>query len=427
MLDQIFTKIIHYLRLVYYLCSQETLLKVLQSFFYYVISLRKNSIIDLEKCLSNFNKEPRQITLPVKSPIDIIIPVYNGFEFLEKLFESIFENTNIPYRLIIIDDCSTDIRVLPYLQKIQLENPYRTLLVKNTHNMGFVKSVNMGFRYTNNHFVLLNSDVEVPPSWLERLMEPIFRNSNIASTIPFSNAADIYSFPMFPENNPIFEDLDLKILDSFFQYVDTKNKMIEIPTGVGFCMGINQSVANRIGMFDSKTFHQGYCEENDWCMRARKHGFKNVLVPNLFVYHKQGGSFLSKGKKMLIEKNYWLLIKRHKEYLPAIFDFTLNNPLKHLREFLILIITINTIASEPEIILGNHTGKISTNRNYGNKLLQLLFEKKSNRFLLRYFYRGYKSHFFINNQASLDKLCNWMQIEKNNYQKIKSYSKHVIQ
>ena len=36
---------------------------------------------------------------------------------------------------------------------------------------------------------------------------------------------------------------------------------------------------------------KGYGEENDWSMRARQIGYKNIIVPNLFVYHKHGGSF----------------------------------------------------------------------------------------------------------------------------------------
>src|SRR5258706_3769045 len=42
---------------------------------------------------------------------DIIIPVYNGLEFLPTLFASISRNTYSPYRLIIIDDASSDLRI----------------------------------------------------------------------------------------------------------------------------------------------------------------------------------------------------------------------------------------------------------------------------------------------------------------------------
>ena len=76
-----------------------------------------------------------------------------------------------------------------------------------------------------------------------------------------------------------------------------------MPTGVGFCMGVNKKVVDRIGMFDDVLFGKGYGEENDWCMRAAEVGFKNIIIPNLFVYHKHGGSFLGAEKEKLQNEN----------------------------------------------------------------------------------------------------------------------------
>ena len=61
------------------------------------------------------------------SPIDIIIPVYNGYEFLEPLFDSIEEHTTSPYRLIVVNDCSPDEKVKPYLLKRLEESSYSTI------------------------------------------------------------------------------------------------------------------------------------------------------------------------------------------------------------------------------------------------------------------------------------------------------------
>jgi len=54
-------------------------------------------------------------TLP--EPVDIIIPVFNGYTHIIKIFDSILKNTNPPYRLIVIDDASTDGRVISFLRK----------------------------------------------------------------------------------------------------------------------------------------------------------------------------------------------------------------------------------------------------------------------------------------------------------------------
>jgi len=405
----------HNLYLLYYLIRQKNLLKIIRIF----LSHRQNRTTRLEDCLSKFTKNPPQFNLPQNQRIDIILPVYNGFEYLEKLFASIFGSTNVLFRIIIIDDCSSDERVLPFLRKINSENPERTLLLRNEENIGFVKSVNRGFTYSDNHFVIMNTDIEVPPKWLERLMTPIFDNPDIASTTPFSNAADIFSFPGLSESSEIFEGHDVTSLDSYFQHIDTDNKYIEIPSGVGFCMGMNRNAVEKIGMFDSETFHQGYCEENDWCMQAKKNGFINILVPNLFVYHKQSGSFLDKGKKRLMKKNYWLLINRHKNYLPAIYEFTLKDPLRPFRELLILMITAKTEKNRPVAVIGyspKDQGKKyaprAPERLYREKkILRLFHDKKRKSIFLQYRYGSYNIEMSIADLKEFETLIEWLDIK----------------
>ena len=51
---------------------------------------------------------------------DIIIPIYNAYECVEKCLESIIKNTDMKnYQIICIDDKSTDERILPLLRKYE--------------------------------------------------------------------------------------------------------------------------------------------------------------------------------------------------------------------------------------------------------------------------------------------------------------------
>ena len=235
-------------------------------------------------------------------PIDIIVPIYNGFEYLEPLFASVFANTSLPYRLILIDDASPDTRVRQFLRQLIATNiNVEILLIENQENLGFVGSVNRAVSKIHNHFVLLNSDTEVPPQWLQRLMYPIMHVKNVASTTPFTNSGTICK-SLLLDDNPLFENLSSEVVDSYFQFARSENRYLPIPTGIGFCMGVNKQVVDEIGMFD-EIFGRGYCEENDWCARAEKLGYQNLHVPNLFVYHKHGGSFPSEEKRRLIERN----------------------------------------------------------------------------------------------------------------------------
>lgn len=287
-----------------------------------------NNIVD------QFHDVPFIPQFAINKPIDIIIPVYNGKEFLLPLFESIIRNTSMPYRLFVADDKSSDRDILPLLYEIQKKHPFISMtIIENEMNLGFIKTVNILSKVCENHFVLLNTDTEVPPQWIERLMYPIFKMEGIASTTPFTNSGTICSFPNYLEDNPIFEGLSVEEVDKQFRYVNFEKTYITIPTGVGFCMGVNKNLVDQIGMFD-EIYGKGYSEENDWCQRAIQHGYKNIHVTNLFVYHKHGGSFGSEEKQILQRKNLEILLSRYPHYANDV-DLTVNtNALREVRELL---------------------------------------------------------------------------------------------
>lgn len=311
------------------------------------------TLSSFDDILEKFHPYEPSLRIEFEGTIDILIPVYNGFEFLEPLFESIVQNSTLKYRLVIINDCSPDKRVDDFLQKfIEIHrNLIEIVYIQNEENLGFLKSVNRAAKEVQNHFVLLNTDTEVPPQWLERLMSPIIRNENIATTTPMTNSGEICSFPKWLSDNEIYRGLDVALVDKYFSYVSFEKNSISVPTGVGFCMGVNKSVYDKIGMFD-EIFGKGYGEENDWCMRAIESGYQNIIVPNLFVYHKHGGSFLSSEKKALIDNNLKILWKKHPSYHELIQDLLEENPLKEMREFLEILITFNT--SKKKVLIIDH-------------------------------------------------------------------------
>ncbi|XGA79225.1 glycosyltransferase [Halomonas sp. CH40] len=268
-------------------------------------------LVDFKVLQKKFNSKESHNFFPEK-PIDILIPVYNGYEYLEPLFKSVYKNTTIPFRVFVANDCSTDKRVLPYLQSLKDEHK-NLVLIENKKNMGFVGTVNKLSDLAENHFVLLNTDTEVPKGWLERLMYPLFKIDDIATTTPFTNSGTICSFPEYLNDNEIPSGFNVDEIDSFFKKVSLEDAYIEIPTGIGFCMGVNKDLVEKIGMFDV-AFGKGYGEENDFCQRAVNLGFKNIHVPNLYVYHKHGGSFPSEEKLKLIQKNLEIINERYPYY-----------------------------------------------------------------------------------------------------------------
>jgi GT2 family glycosyltransferase len=304
----------------------------------------------LSEFLSEFTVKETHFGLPrtYSGIIDIILPVYNGYDYLGPLLESI-QQTKWHYRLIIIDDCSTDTRIKPFLRNTASEQP-AIALIENDENQGFVKSVNKALALSNHHVVLLNSDVELPDEWLERLMYPIVFGEKVASATPFTNSGTICGFPQMGDN-PLFKGLPLKQIDVAFKRV--KPFFYSVPTGVGFCMGMNGDALREIGLLDAEAFGKGYGEENDWCQRAIHAGYRNVMVENLFVYHKHGGSFSGEEKEALIKRNTAILIKRYPQYNNDVRFYINIDPAKMIREYAVMWL-LHNIAADRRVLFFDH-------------------------------------------------------------------------
>jgi GT2 family glycosyltransferase len=242
------------------------------------------------------------------------------------------ENTDIPYRLILIDDKSTDPKINLFL-KAQVKAFKNAILISNDQNLGFVKSANKGFSLVKSEFfILLNSDTQVPKNWLSRMIRPLVLESKLASVTPFSNEATIFSFPDDKLNkNELYRNLSISEIDQAFIQLPLLNSVIRVPTTVGFCMGIRSKCVHQVGFFD-EIFGRGYGEENDWCMRATKAGFYHGAVNNLYVYHKMKGSFLKEEKLLLLKENLRILNKKYPTYSILINDFYKQDPLRYIKD-----------------------------------------------------------------------------------------------
>ena len=273
---------------------------------------------------------------PVSNPpVYIIIPVYNAFEVLTECLHRIDLHTDLTYRLILIEDCSTDKRVLPFLQRWS-KNRSRVHILKNEKNLGFIKSVNRGFEfviqnsendteYFDSPIILLNSDALVPSGWASRLIKPIVKKSDIASATPMSNDAEILNINQISKRSDLhFEMLDK--IDALAKNFNEKYALHEIPTGVGFCMAISHKWLLQLPYFDEK-FGKGYGEEVDWCRKILSLGGRHVCVSNLFVEHRGGQSFGSEEKQKIIRRNAEIVSKRHPTFDAEVQAFIRSDPL----------------------------------------------------------------------------------------------------
>ena len=265
-----------------------------------------------------------------QSVIDIIIPVYNAYDDLQRCLDSVLRTATSPCRLILIDDCSPDSRIAGYFGTLRGKNDARLLLLRNEVNLGFVGTVNRAMALGRSDVILLNSDTVVTSGWLEKIRRCAATDPHIGTITPFSNNAEICSFPNFCEDNPLPPGMDAEDVNRAMEQAAVP-LYPDIPTGVGFCMFIRRALLDKIGLFDAETFGLGYGEENDFCMRAVQSGYRNVLCDDTFILHVGNSSFDSK-KGALAQENMQRLVAKHPGYLKEVTTFIAADPLKPVRD-----------------------------------------------------------------------------------------------
>lgn len=245
--------------------------------------------------------------------VDIIIPIYNAFEDLQKCVESIYINTDLKNnRLILINDNSTDEHIKQYLDKQHLKN---IIVIHNKENKGFSYNINLGMEQSaENDVVLLNSDTVVTPRWIDKITECAYSSDIIGTVTPLSNNATLCSVPVFCEENKIPDHLSIKQIAEIVEKCSLK-RYPRITVANGFCMFIKREVINTIGKFDAETFGRGYGEENDFCNRAEQMGYIHVMCDDTYIFHSGTKSFVSAEKAAYIAEHEKILNKRYSEQM----------------------------------------------------------------------------------------------------------------
>jgi|GEM_PF-2520090 glycosyltransferase involved in cell wall biosynthesis len=85
--------------------------------------------------------------------ISVIMPVYNGSEFLQTSIESVLNQTESRFELLAIDDASTDNSV-GILKKYQAKDP-RIKVLENTKNQGVSSSRNRALKHAKGQYIAL--------------------------------------------------------------------------------------------------------------------------------------------------------------------------------------------------------------------------------------------------------------------------------
>lgn len=256
------------------------------------------------------DKNPYQYHVTAVKPVvkhrepitTILILTFNGWEYTKQCIDSIKKKTQEPYRILVIDNGSTDGTVE------ELRKDKTLFHIENSHNLGFSKGFNVGLMVVETpYFVLSNSDVVVTKNWLMHMIAHIKLNKDLVILGPRSN---YISGPQVIKDCQYQNDIQLDIFaKGLLKYDD--NPLVYCPRIVFFFTLFKSIVLQRVGFLD-EIFGKGNFEDDDYCMRVARKKFKSAFDNTVFIHHYGSKSFKKNPQefKELLEVNGQKFMKK---------------------------------------------------------------------------------------------------------------------
>ena len=218
--------------------------------------------------------------------VSVIILNWNGQALMEEFLPSVINNTpaNVA-EIIVADNGSTDHSIAMLNEKFPAVK-----VIRLDKNYGFAEGYNKAIAQTYaTYTVLLNSDVEVTPNWLDAPITIMETDTSVAAVQPkilsqkdkkmfeYAGAAggfiDIYGYPYC-------RGRVMSVVEKDHGQYDTQ---ADILWASGACLFIRTDIYKMEGGLDANFFaHQ---EEIDMCWRLRARGYRIVCTPQSTVYH----------------------------------------------------------------------------------------------------------------------------------------------
>ncbi len=246
----------------------------------------------------------------------IVIPNYNGMEYLEKCLVSLMVDTeDYPARILVVDNGSVDRSAEAAEKMAGVE------VIRMGKNTGFCTAVNAGIKVSDTPYViLLNNDLTVEKGFVRAMEEALDRNQKAFSAgaqmrmmkAPdrMDNAGDYYCALGWAYDY----GKGRKISERY-------TKPRKIFASCGGAAIYRRSVFEEIGCFDER--HFAYLEDVDIGYRARIYGYHNLYEPRAVVYHagsSVSGSKYNEFKINLSSANSIYLIEKNMPFLQVLFN-----------------------------------------------------------------------------------------------------------
>jgi hypothetical protein len=233
---------------------------------------------------------PAEPDIAVQPKVAIVILNYNGKHYLERFLPSVLASTYSNFEVIIADNGSTDDSLAflaaqyPDFEVIDLEG-----------NHGFAHGYNLALQQVEApYYILLNSDIEVTPGWIEPIIELMERDRTVGACQPkILSYQDRHCFEYAGGAGGWIDNLGYPFCRGRIFSVTEVDKgqydnLTEIFWASGAALFIRSQLFHGLKGFDSDYF--AHSEEIDLCWRIKRAGYKVMARPRSVVYHVGGGT-----------------------------------------------------------------------------------------------------------------------------------------
>jgi len=221
--------------------------------------------------------------------LSIVITSWNVAPLLANCLRSIPTGADgLDYQVTVVDNASAD----GSAEMVARDFP-EVQLIRNTENVGFGKANNQGIRVGQGRYVLLlNSDTVVPEGALAQLVSFMDQHPDAGACGPRlirpNGTPQPYAFGGDPTLGYLLARGLNQLLFRRYLHDWVTDIVQEVDWVSGACLLVRRQAIEQVGMLDENIFM--YFEDNDWCLRIRKAGWKVYYNPLVSIVHLGGQS-----------------------------------------------------------------------------------------------------------------------------------------
>ncbi|KNY29646.1 glycosyltransferase family 2 protein [Pseudobacteroides cellulosolvens] len=243
----------------------------------------------------------------------IIVLNYNGLKDTIECIKSLEQISYKNYKVIVVDNASTD-----GSEEVLTGKFPDVIFIKTKENLGYAGGNNIGIKHAmdNNadYICIINNDVVVEQSFLEPIISKMESDKTIGiagskvceysdrtkiqstGSILHLSRGNVYQINTGAYSSQVTEDLEVDYIS-------------------GSCLVARRKLLENVGLIPEVYFL--FYEENEWCLRAWRAGYKVKCICNSEIYHKGSSTIdkISGIKEYYMIRNNIIFVKRNAPWL----------------------------------------------------------------------------------------------------------------